>query len=69
MCALPYMVTPVGGLNCPVLHMCAFPALQDLSPGETLSEGALSLEIITYVGTGLSLVCLLLVIITYSASK
>ena len=41
--------------------------LQDLSPGDTYSP--LALEIITYIGTVISVVCLVIVILTYSSSK
>ena len=46
--------------------ICLF-TLQDLNPGEVVSP--LALEVITYIGTVLSVICLLIVIITYSTSK
>ena len=41
--------------------------MQDLNPGESLSP--LALAIISYIGAILSVVCLAIVVLTYSFSK
>ena len=43
--------------------------LQDLNPGEVFAPGAIFLSVVTYVGTAVSILCLLITVVTYSASK
>ena len=60
-----------------VCNMCVYrlynvtmvTTLQDLNPGEVFAPGAIFLSVVTYVGTAVSILCLLITVVTYSASK
>ena len=51
------------------LHITMVTMLQDLNPGEVFAPGAIFLSVVTYVGTAVSILCLLITVVTYSASK
>lgn len=44
-------------------------ALQDLNPGEVFPPGAIVLTVVTYIGASVSVLCLLVTVVTYSAAK
>lgn len=44
-------------------------ALQDLNPGEVFPPGSIVLTVVTYIGASVSVLCLLVTVVTYSAAK
>ena len=44
-------------------------SLQDLNPGEVFPPGAIVLTVVTYIGASVSVLCLLVTVVTYSAAK
>ena len=42
---------------------------QDLNPGDVLAPGVIFLAAVTYVGTAISVLCLVVTVITYTAFK
>ena len=57
-----YTVSLVSGY----LVFCIF---QDLNPGDVFAPGAIFLFVVTYIGAAVSILCLLITVVTYSASK
>ena len=42
---------------------------QDFNPGDVFAPGAIFLAVVTYVGTGISVLCLVITVITYTVFK